>query len=811
MLSKVKLLNVLLCCWIGICATSCSITKHLNEDDKVLKKVKLKLDTDQKFSNKRILEDRLYQLSKQKPNTYLLGMPYKVWLYNLRYEKYQTDTLNFQIRNKVVEQPTVFDSVSAAESVQNIRGYLINRGYFYSEVNYSVKYRRKQFARLKYNVKTGNGFYINNVNFTTDSTLNAQEFSIINNDLKKKSLLLKRSQYSHTIIGEERLRIVTEMRNKGYYHFGTNNLTFILDTLQSSVRLDDEDSLTLDDKTIEFRRRKRININALIHPSKDSLAFQQFRFGSVTVYPDYSENNMEYKEENILTNKQSNIVFKYHNKYINTGILEKKIFIKPGNVYSENAYNQTIRQLNDLGIFQYVRILIEPVMKDGIPTLELDCKIIMGASPRYDFSTNVEVSGGDLYVLGTAANVSITDKNFLKGANQLTATASYGLELGQNKQLEGEHFIKQLYLFSQNTGLNFRFTSPKFILPVNQNRFSASAMPNTVIDAGINNLIRQGYFSLRSINAAWGYTWRETATKRWTVRPVFVNMLHLSNISQSFRERMDSIPAIGNSYQETFIEGENAEFIYNTQGKSRNKYTWVKLGLEEAGALMNGINSLNSAAGGQRNLNFAEYLRLDFDARQFYHLRKTSFAFRFYGGIGMPYGKSPVLPYIKQYFVGGAYSIRGWRPRVLGPGSYYDEASQQSVDNLFIDQAGDIKLEFNAEYRFPLLVMFSGAVSINGAMFVDAGNIWLAKKDPRLEGAEFRFSNLYQEIAVSYGTGLRFDLGGFLVLRLDGAVQAKKPYIFNGNGGWTISDTRLGNADWRRQNTNINIAIGYPF
>lgn len=811
MLSKVKLINVILCCWMGIYTTSCSITKHLNEDDKVLKNVKLQLDTDKKFSNKRILEDRLYLLSKQKPNTYFLGMPYKVWLYNLRYQQYQTDSLNFQIRNKVVEQPVVFDSASAQESVRNIKDYLINRGYFYSDVNFSVKYKRKKYAKLKYAIKTGNGYYINNVDYTADSALISAEFSKIINEIRKNSLLQKRSQYSHTVIGEERLRIVTEMRNKGYYNFGTNNLTFILDTLQSSIKLDDIDSSNLDEQSLAFFKKKKININTLIHPSKDSMAFKQFTFGSVTVYPDYLEENLAYSEVNTITSKQSNIVFKFHNRFINTGILEKKIFIKPGNVYSEDAYNQTIRQINDLGNFQYVRVLIEPVIIDGVPTTTLDCKILMGASPRYDFSTNVEISGGDLYVLGTAANVSITDKNFLKGANQLTATTSYGLELGQNKQLEGENFFKQLYLFSQNTGLNFRFTSPKFILPINQNKFSASAMPNTVVDAGINNLIRQGYFSLRSINAAWGYTWKETATKRWTVRPVFVNMLKLSNVSASFKERMDSIPAIGNSYQETFIEGENVEFIYNTQGKSRYKYSWVKLGIEEAGAIMNGINGLNTIVGGKGDLNFAEYLRLDFDARQYFHLRKTSFAFRFYGGVGMPYGQSPVLPYIKQYFVGGAYSIRGWRPRVLGPGSFYDESSQQSVDNLFIDQAGDIKLELNAEYRFPLLVLFSGAVSINGAFFVDAGNIWLAKKDHRLEGAEFKIGNLYQEIAVSYGTGLRFDLGGFLVLRLDGAVQAKKPYIFNGNGGWTINQTNFSSAHWRRQNTNINIAIGYPF
>ncbi len=335
-------------------------------------------------------------------------------------------------------------------------------------------------------------------------------------------------------------------------------------------------------------------------------------------------------------------------------------------------------------------------------------------------------------------------------------------------------------------------------------------MPRTVLDAGINTLDRRDYFRLSNLAASYGYIWRETETKTWTVKPVFVNTLQLGAISESFQARMDSIPAIRNSYQETFIEGESVEFVINTENRRKWKYAYLRLGFEEAGGLMSGIKGIGDLLNAPLNFTHARYVRLDFDMRQYLLQRNSSLAFRFYGGVGIPYGGSTILPYLKQYFVGGAYSIRGWRPRVLGPGSYYDSVRQNSTDNLFIDQAGDIKLELNGEYRFAMIKLFSGSVSLNGALFADAGNIWLTRKDPSLEGANFEFKNLYQDIAISTGAGVRLDLGGFLVLRFDWAFPVKKPYV-KSNAGWVIKDVDLGDPDWRKKNLNFNIAIGYPF
>lgn len=785
--------------------SGCSITKHLNDGQYLLRKSTVKLKTSIGVSEKGILADELDMLELQKPNTYLFNLlPYKSWLYNLRYQKYQKDTANFQITNKVVEKPVVFDSTLIKTTGENMYSFLVNQGFFYAKVSDSVSFRKKK-AYVQYKVRTGFAYQIDSLQYQIqDSAL-----ALIIPALEKGTLFTPKTIYSNTIAGEERNRLVNVIRNFGYYKFTVDNISFELDTMNYHPAASTKNPI---DGAVDFftqspeSLKHQLNIQTVIHPSDDSLSFHKYEINKVVVISDYSD-SLSVDSNNFHHITLNGIDFRYHKHWVNTSVLDKKIFIRPGDFYSQDNYNQTLRQLNDLSIFQYVRIYMFEPRNDSSHHL-LNCYIVMSPNDKYNFQTNVEVSGGDLYVIGTAANVSVTDNNFLKGANQLTSTLSYGLELGQDKTADLP-FLQQFYFFSRNVGFNFRLSFPKFILPISQNKFSRQSVPHTFIDAGINSLTRINYFSLRSINGAFGYLWKESPTKSWTVKPVFVNVLHLSHVDPSFQERMDTIHAIQNSYQETFIEGEDIEFTLNTAGVKPQKYSYMKLGLEEAGALLGGIKGIGNAFGLPLSIENAHYVRLDFDTRQYFVQRNASLIFRFAGGVGIPYAGSTVLPYLKQYFVGGAYSIRGWRPRVLGPGSY-KATSKNSADNLFIDESGDIKLEWNAEYRFNMIKLFSGAININGAVFADAGNVWLANKDEKLPGADFQWNTLYQDIALSSGAGLRFDLGGYLVIRFDWAIPLKAPYIFE-NNGWVVDKIDLGNRKWRKENINLNLAIGYPF
>lgn len=805
-----KLIHIFL--FLGSCILySCSATRHLKEDEILLRKTNIEIKSPISYSERSNLKDGLNYLLPQKPNTYLFGLfPYKVWLYNLNYNTYQADSSNFQIKSRFVESPVIFDRSYIQITTERMANYLKNEGFYYATIHQQLKVKNKK-AKLKYQINTGTNYLVDTLKYNILDTALAP----LENEIKSNSLFVSGSPYNNTLAGSERSRIANEVRNHGYYTFSTESISFELDTLNKNRRPNRGNMIERIFNVITFKKRHpqpTLNIKTIIQPPAKNEAVQKYYIQKIIVYPDFKDST-DFRNTKMQIENLNNIEFHFHKKYVNHPVIEKKIFLRPGKAYSEADYNKTIRELNDLGIFQYVRLFVSTnntSSRNGKADSLMTIYIIMNPGKKYDFNTNFEVSGGDLYTIGSAINLSISDRNLLKGANNLTTSLNYGIELSQHKGLD-QPFFKQFYFSSQNLGLNFQLTFPKFLLPARQSLFKQRYVPKTIMNAGINSLNRINYFSLRSYNGSFGYTWRGNRTNVWTVKPLFTNVLSLSNIDPSFQIRMDSILAIKNSYQETFIQGESLEFVYSTEGLKKNQYTYVKLGFEEAGGLLSGINAISKKIFPSLKFDHAQYIRLDFDVRQYQLHPKSSFVFRFYGGIGLPYNKSSVMPYIKQYYSGGAYSLRGWRPRILGPGHYYNEKMQESrQDNLFLDQTGDIKLEWNGEYRFHLFKLFSGAIRTNGAVFADAGNIWLLRKDPQLEGAEFHFNHLYQDLAVSSGAGLRVDFGGFLVLRFDWAFPLKQPYIFD-NHGWVINDIQFFNKEWRKRNLNLNIAIGYPF
>jgi outer membrane protein assembly factor BamA len=333
-------------------------------------------------------------------------------------------------------------------------------------------------------------------------------------------------------------------------------------------------------------------------------------------------------------------------------------------------------------------------------------------------------------------------------------------------------------------------------------KFANRNVPRTIVGVGTSLLDRVNYFTLTNTSANLSYNWKETSTKSWDFSPAFMNIIRLPYVSDSFQRRLDSNDFLKNSYRETFIEGENLSLTYSNQLANRGRsYTYAKIGIEEAGALMGGLDNLNIT-----NINYSQYVKLDFDVRRYINRRRSQLAGRFYGGVGLPYGSSTTLPYVKQYFVGGAYSIRGWRIRTLGPGSHYDPADEGSTG--FIDRTGDIKLEMNGEYRFDVVQLFSGSIKLKGAVFGDAGNIWLAQPSIDYPNGEFSFKRFGGDIAVSAGAGARLDVAGFFIFRMDGAIPVKVPYnsAFQ-YGGWR---NPFDNPKWL-SDVVLNFAIGYPF
>ena len=744
----------------------------------------------------------------QKPNSRILGMRVKLFLYNLRYNKYKTDSTNYQLQSRTVEPPVLWDSTAMRRSLQNMNSVLFNQGFFYAKVEDTAILKGKK-AEVVYEVTPGKTFRIDELQTDVDDSAVS---GIIRSHLDE-TILKGGTFFSMGLLEEERARLSALVRNAGYYRFSTDNISFQVDTLSQRAQLLTQDPFEVaaatfkQDTTGRDTASSTLDLKLIVRRGNDSSAYYRYRIGKITVYPDF-EDASDYRDSTMLVRQVNDVTFRYNQYYLRESVLYRNIFFDGGQVYSQDDYDRTITRLNDLGVFQSVRIALneDTTIKDS---RVLNCTVFMYPTKKYDLTNNFEVSSANTYVLGSAFSVGLRDRNVGRSASQLAVTLSAGIELLYDEN-RGGSFANKFYIRSRNLGLNTSLNIPKFLVPFKLKDVSKTSLPHTVIALGSSLLDRAEYFTLVSTTASFGYNWRENISKTWDLTPAFVTLFQLPRTSPSFQSRLDTNSFLANSYREATIEGESAAFTFsNSEVKKGSDYSYLRLGVEEAGGIVSGVAAIAGAERGARiREQFAHYLRFDVDGRHFITFPKSTFATRLAIGVGLPYSSNQSLPYIKQYFVGGAYSIRGWRVRTLGPGSYFN-AEETRGSNL-IDRTGDIRIEGTAEHRFDLIKLFGGSINLAGAAFVDAGNIWLARPDSSYPGGEFRFAKLAHDIAASVGTGLRFNIGDFITFRIDVGIPIKKPYSPN-PGGWVFNEIRLGDSGWRRENINFSFAVGYPF
>jgi outer membrane protein insertion porin family len=795
---KKNVVFLLLCLAALFLSAGCNSTKYLPAGQYLLRENKVVLKTDGPMPNKGEIKDNISRLIVQKPNSYFLDVfPIKIGWYNVRYKKLHNkpDTS----LPKSVERPVAFDSAAFPKSMQNIKSYLFNQGYFYARVQDTVVISGRK-ATAVYTIDAGKNYVINKTNFNVDDS-NVLRLVRAAAD---ESRLEKEKPFAYILLEEERSRLTAMLRNNGYYRFTQENITFKIDTLDKRLFKHVESPF---ENAINFissaksRTKPLIDIDIIIRLADDTLAYKVYTVGAVNVYPDYRGVN-DLSDTTMIKKTIDGVNFKYHNEYVHPKVLFAHIYLNPGSIYSQADYNKTHVKLNELGIFQYIHINPRQNRQTGI----LNYDVFLNRAKKHDFSVNYEFSRGTTYDLGNSIGANFRDRNFLKGANLLTFGVSGGVEWAYNNNPQS-NFFEHFNILTRYGGVNASIDFPKFLAPIASSLFDNSNLPHTIIGAGANLIERVNYFTLVNTRANFSYSWRQTQTKTWVLSPAFINVIHLPVRTDSFKKILDSNVYLRNSYKENFIEGESISFVFDDNQKKRGiNYSYLKLGLEEAGSLLGAVNQVGVALRDLYKIDYAEYIKFDFDARHYFTLRRSVFACRFSGGIGVPYGKSQTLPYIKQYYAGGPYSLRGWRIRTLGPGNYYIKTANTSQ----IDRTGDIKLELNGEYRFPITPLFAGLAKMNGAFFADAGNIWLTKRDLSYPGGEFNLATLGQDIAADIGAGARFDILSFITLRIDAAVQVKKPYVHE-NSGWVFNKLDFYDTSWRSENLSWFITIGYPF
>ncbi len=781
---------------------SCSNTKFIPKSRSLLVSSKVELKGDVLISDKEVLRENL-----QDPSIVIQQPNYKtariarlgLYLYN-HYDSTRDRFWSWAINHTWLKPPVLFDSLKMVASEANMLSYMNNEGYFQATVT-ARTFTRKQKTRVIYHVNSGKEFIIGKIRYNIPDT----NIRRIVTHAADSSYIQPNLPYTADLLSNERDRLTQVIRNQGYFRFSNYYILFELDTVNKSLfqtSIDPFANIVTLFHEAGGRERPVLDITVEIPPPGDSTGFHQYHVHDIYVYPDFPVDG-DIHDTSLKQKDLPTMDIRYHQELFKPKVIVDNVSIKKGDLYSQQEYDNTINSLNSLGEWKFITL-----QYDSIPNnpYQMDAYALLVPAKRQAFGINPEASTSADYVLGTGLNFTYQNQNVARAANVLTLSLKGGLEFNSDT---ARPFYTQAQDYSGQVDINF----PRFLVPWKVPNNSKFADARSTLGLGANYLDRLRYFRMANFTGSFGYEWKQSKYKTWIVKPFVLDYTRYSHLSDSFQLQLNANPLLAKSFESAFTEGENVSFIFNNQDLTNPvHYDYFRVTVDESGLLLQGLDmALQGATGGKTNfgkltsLDYSQYIKLEMEFKHYYNRKHSSLVSRLFGGIGIPLGQSTVLPYIKQYFAGGPNSMRAWRLRALGPGSYRDTSI---IDNIFTDQTGDMKLEGNLEYRFDIVNLFDVAM-LRGALFTDVGNIWNIHADPAKPGALFRISDFYQEIAVGAGAGLRLDFTYFL-LRFDFATALKQPYITRDHG-WILKTIKPMDGYWRRDNLIFNFAIGYPF
>ncbi len=787
-----RLLMILL---LGILCSACSVTRKLSDGEYFLQRVRIE-DDKQTPRHERITPPELEQYVRQTPNKRFLGTNFYVWSYNLANPDKDNWWNNF--KRKVGEAPVLLDMALTQRSAQNLKTYMNSRGYYSSRVDFEVDTtRRRKRAYVTYRTHQGEPYRITSISY---EFRDRQLQPIIESD-SAASLLRVGNIFNITELDKERERIATFLNDRGYYDFSVNNIEYRVDTLGGNrkvgIRMIVKRNITgYDERGQAIQENNRI-----------------YRISEINVMPDYNPtvdseeqqltnlDTVRYKGLNIISDGTPNV---------RPAVLHSAIPLTPNTIYNASLVNRTYGEIMSLGYFKSARIAFEPIDTgeadttfvhyagdgrtaysptkfDNIKEGNLRCYIL--GSPTLKQSFNVELEGSTTSSFyGLSATVGYQNRNLFRGVETLNTAVTFGYEY-----MKAPNTSKRK---ANELGFSVGLAFPRFIAPFHISPRSIN-IPRTSVDISFNYQDRP-YYRRDLSRISWAYSWRSMNGRySYQLRPIDLNWIHVSYINEDFFASLEN-EYLRQSYMTQAIAGLSGSYTYNNQNKNvGGNATLLRVNFESAGNLLNLFELAFSQKtdGGYYNIlgvRYSQYVRGDVSlSRKIVLGEKTALAGRIFAGVGVPYGNSTALPFDRLFYVGGSNSMRGWSPRALGPGN------SPAQDTPYPVQMGDIRLEANLEFRFPIWGMF------HGATFLDLGNVWYMGHDRAQVPADgvFHWDRFYKQLGFNTGLGLRIDIK-FVILRLDWGIQLHNPNRPQGER-WI--------NDFRWKNTALNFGVGYPF
>jgi len=753
---------------------SCGIKKYIPEGEQLYTGATLDLNYEGELQDSKRVKAELLNLIEPNPNTKFLGMkPALFFHYKTQREK---PGFLYRFLNKSFgEEPVYFSDVNPERVEELILNRLDNNGFFYSESE-SETVIDEQFASVNYSAKLPAPYVLENYTLESDTLPMYKEIE----KLLPETALKKGDRFDLDLLKTERIRLNNGLKQKGFYNSQEDLLIFEADTNQYKNRKFD----------LFLRLKKEV-------PSRASIPYT---IDSITVYPNYTieGDTLPLTKENVT--QVDSIDFVQNELYFKPKLLESYLLFNEGDLYDANTSKQTSNRLSALGSYKYVNIQYTELDTTGTDGNggSLAADIYLAPLTKRSIRAELQAVSRSNGYTGPGILLSHTNRNVFNGGETFSVSADFSYEL----QLSNSNNN----LSSIAGGLSADLIIPRSI-PFSPSRFKY-AVPKTKISLGVDFLQRSDLFTLSSVNSSFGYTWKENQYVYHTLDPISINYSRLSNVTDEFQEILDDNEYLSQSFEQRFIAGLLYSFTYDeVSNLSKEKPIYFSTNFDLAG------NALSLFSGGSNTIfgsEYAQYAKVDADLRLYLRWQKErTLVSRIYAGWGIPYGNSSTLPFVKQFYSGGPYSVRAFDIRSIGPGSFYPDTEDDSTD--YYDQSGNLKLEANVEYRFPLFSY------LKGAFFVDAGNVWLTGDYSSLVEDESTSSSSVSlftdgkfekdwlnEVAAGVGFGLRLDIQSF-VIRLDLASPLRIPYL-DENERWNVPF--FGNAD---NNMTLNFAIGYPF
>ncbi len=769
-------------CWlVAVCMlTACSTTKHLPEGEVLYTGYKTTVNDRSNTKTGDIAMGEIDAALDKSPSTKMFGVlpiPIKVWAYN-RYARYDKGFGRWMYNRFAADPPVFISAVNPEVRAKVATNILHDYGYFNGAVKSTVipdkgKDSLKK-ASVEYIVDMRNPYYIDTIYY---ERFNKRMMTLMERG-RRRTLLKPGDQFNVPLLDEERSRISTQLRNRGYYYFRPDYFTYQADTT--------------------LVPGGHISLKLIPVPGLPDAAKKPYFVGNTNVYlmgkgGEATNDSLRYKDITIYYHDKLQVRPNMMYRWLHYQAYARNDSVRADQqtgLYSEYRQKRIQERIAQLGIFKYIDMQYTPRDTTNVSdTLDLNVHAAFDKPYNAQLELNVVTKSNDQ--TGPGAAFTLTKNNVFGGGEtwDIKLKGSYEWQTGggDNSSL----------MNSWEYGLSSSLTFPRVLLPkFGKHEYDFPA--TTTFRVYADQLNRAKYYELLSFGGSVAYNFQPKRVSRHSVIPFRLSFNVLQNETEAFIDKVKDNPSLYSSLRNQFIPA--IEYIYtydNSTVRGVNNPIWFQADATSAGNITSCIYRLAGRDFNEKNKEFigtpfAQFLKLNTEFRYLWNIDKNqSIATRFTAGVICAYGNVDVAPYSEQFYVGGSNSLRAFTVRSIGPGGF------QPADSTYIDQTGDIRLEANAEYRFRIFG------DLHGAIFLDAGNVWLLREDADRPNAKFTFKDFAKQIAVNTGVGIRYDMG-FLVFRLDCGVALHLPYDTGRKGYYNITGP-FGKS------LGYHFAIGYPF